>query len=62
MDEQFKELASLLQFRDKVKDRKERVEAKKAGTQSQEDKEMDEWDKEMKVRSTFTQPIASKEV
>ena len=47
-DENFKELAALLNFRDKEKDRKAHFEAKKAGTLSQEDQEMDEWEKEMK--------------
>jgi hypothetical protein len=53
MDAQFKELASLLQFRDKDQDRKEKAEAKRAGTLSTEDKEMEDWDKEMKVRDKF---------
>lgn len=48
MDAQFKELASLLQFRDKDRDRKEKAEARRAGTLSTEDKEMEDWDKEMK--------------
>jgi len=48
MDEQFRELASLLQFRDKEKDRREHIEAKKTGTLSVDDKEMDDWEKEMK--------------
>lgn len=48
MDSEFKELATLLNFRDKEKDRREQKEAGKAGTLSTEDKEMDEWDKEMK--------------
>ena len=49
LDDNFKELAAMLNFRDKQKDRKEFFEARKAGTLSQVDKEMDEWDKEMKV-------------
>jgi hypothetical protein len=50
MDEQFKELASLLQFRDKAKERKERLEKKNNNDElSVEDKEMDDWDREMKV-------------
>mmetsp|Transcript_24863 Transcript_24863/g.36768 ORF Transcript_24863/g.36768 Transcript_24863/m.36768 type:complete len:1065 (+) Transcript_24863:87-3281(+) len=47
-DENFKELASLLKFRDKEKDRRTVTQARKDGTQSQTDKEMDEWDTEMK--------------
>ena len=39
----------------KEKDRKEFFEAKKAGTLSTEDKEMDDWDKEMKVRAFLLQ-------
>lgn len=50
MDESFGELAQLLQFRDKEDERKKQFEAKKKGTLSQEDREMDAWDKEMKVR------------
>jgi hypothetical protein len=50
MDEQFKELASLLQFRVKAKERKERLEKKNNNEElSVEDKEMDDWDREMKV-------------
>lgn len=48
MDAQFKELASLLNFRDKEKDRRDHAAAVKAGTLSAEDKEMDDWEKEMK--------------
>ncbi len=48
MDSNFKELAALLSFRDKEKDKKARLEAQKSGTQSTEDKEMDDWEKEMK--------------
>lgn len=49
MDESFKEIASMLQFRDKERERKQREEARKTGNLSQEDKEMADWDKEMKV-------------
>ncbi len=49
LDDNFKALAEMLNFRDKEKDRKEFFESRKAGTLSQDDKEMDEWDKEMKV-------------
>lgn len=49
LDDNFKELAALLNFRDKEKDRREQFQAKRTGTLSQEDKEMDEWDKEMKA-------------
>lgn len=48
LDENFKELAALLNFRDKEAVRKEYFKAKKEGTLSAEDKEMDDWDKEMK--------------
>jgi len=48
LDESFKELAGLLQFRDKEKEKKSKLDAKRAGTLSQEDKDMDAWDKEMK--------------
>jgi len=51
MDEQFKELASLLQFRDKEQERQERAAARKKGAlPDNDDKEMEEWDREMKVR------------
>ncbi len=50
MDESFAELAQLLQFRDKEQERKEKHQAKKEGNLSVEDKEMDAWDREMKVR------------
>ena len=49
LDESFKELAGLLQFRDKEKEKQAKLEAKRAGTLSQEDQEMDAWDKEMKT-------------
>jgi hypothetical protein len=51
LDEQFDELAHLLQFRDKEADRRQKAEARKHGNliHSEEDLEMDEWDKEMKV-------------
>ncbi|KAL7544870.1 hypothetical protein ACHAWF_008236 [Thalassiosira exigua] len=48
MDESFAELAQLLQFRDKEQERVKKVEARKEGTLSRDDKEMDAWDKEMK--------------
>ena len=48
MDESFAELAQLLQFRDKEKERVKRAEARKEGKLSTEDKEMDAWDREMK--------------
>lgn len=47
-DDNFKELARLLNFRDKEQDRKARLEAKQTGTYTQEEQEMDEWEKEMK--------------
>ena len=49
LDDQFKELAAMLNFRDKDTERREYFQARKAGTLPQEDKEMDDWDKEMKV-------------
>jgi len=49
LDDNFKELAAMLTFRDKEQDRKEQRQAKRTGTLSQEDKEMDDWDKEMKA-------------
>ena len=49
MDETFAELANLLQFRDKEQERVKNAQARKAGTQSEADAEMDAWDKEMKV-------------
>ena len=54
MDESFAELAQLLQFRDKEQERVKKAEAKKKGTLSQDDMEMDAWDKEMKVRFFLT--------
>jgi nucleolar protein 14 len=49
MDDSFKEIASMLQFRDKEKEYKQREEARKSGNLTQEDEEMADWDKEMKV-------------
>lgn len=49
MDDGFQEIASLLQFRDKQKERKAREEARREGTMSDEEQEMAEWDKEMKT-------------
>jgi len=53
MDEHFDELAHLLQFRDKEADRRQKAEARKNGKLflSQDDQEMEDWDKEMKVLS-----------
>ena len=48
MDDSFKELAQLLQFRDKKEEKKERETLKAKGLLPQDDKEMAEWDKEMK--------------
>ena len=50
MDTSFNELASLLQFRDKEKERKDKFDRKKMGKLSADEMEMDAWDKEMKVR------------
>lgn len=49
MDDSFKEIASMLQFRDKEREYKQREETRKSGNLTQEDKEMADWDKEMKV-------------
>ena len=49
LDENFKELASLLTFRDKEQEYKRNKERKQKGLLTQEEKEMDAWDKEMKV-------------
>ncbi len=57
MDESFGELAKLLQFRDKEQERMEKSQKKKMGTLSQEDVEMDAWDKEMKVCFGFVKLI-----
>jgi nucleolar protein 14 len=48
MDESFKDLAQLLQFRDKKQERKEREALKAQGLLPQEDQDMQDWDKEMK--------------
>ena len=48
MDDSFKEIASLLQFRDKAKERKQQEDEKRDGTLTKEDTEMAEWDKELK--------------
>ena len=48
MDDSFKELASMLKFRDKEQEIKDHLQAKRAGTLSQADQEMADWDKEMK--------------
>jgi nucleolar protein 14 len=48
MDEEFAQLAGLLQFRDKEKDIRDHVQAKRNGTLSEADQEFVEWDKEMK--------------
>jgi hypothetical protein len=49
MDESFAELSQLLNFRDKEQERVQKREARKKGELSQEEMEMDDWDKEMKV-------------
>merc|ERR1719491_2658942 len=48
MDTSFAELANLLNFRDKEKERVKKVEARKEGTLTKDEAEMDDWDKEMK--------------
>lgn len=48
MDEHFHELKSLLQFRDKEKERQNKYQAKQTGTLSDDEKEMDDWNKEVK--------------
>ncbi|KAL3796535.1 hypothetical protein ACHAW5_004437 [Stephanodiscus triporus] len=49
MDESFAELSRLLNFRDKEQERVQKREARMRGELSQEEKEMDDWDKEMKT-------------
>ena len=49
MDESFKELSQLLDYRDKEKERAARLEAKRKGQLSKDEQEMAEWDKEMKT-------------
>ena len=48
LDQGFDELAQLLQFRDKEKDRKIQQDKKKLGQFNQEELEMADWDREMK--------------
>ena len=50
MDESFAELAGLLDFRDKERERVEKSEKRKKGMLDADEMEMDAWDKEMKVR------------
>ena len=50
MDESFAKLAQLLTFRDKEQERVKQRDARKEGTLTNDDMEMDAWDKEMKVR------------
>jgi nucleolar protein 14 len=52
LDDQFKELSQLLDYRDKEKYEKERFLAKRRGTQDETDAAMDEWDAEMKQYMT----------
>lgn len=49
MDESFGEIASMLQFRDKTKERKLREDRKASGQLDKEEQEMADWDKEMKT-------------
>jgi nucleolar protein 14 len=49
LDESFSEIASLLKFRDKNKERKEREDLKASGNLDKADQEMADWDKEMKT-------------
>ena len=49
MDESFAELAGLLHFRDKERERVEKSEKRRKGLLDEEEVEMDAWDKEMKV-------------
>lgn len=49
MDESFSEIAKMLQFRDKAKERKEREDKKASGNLSDDEQEMADWDKEMKT-------------
>jgi len=48
MDDQFREIANLLNFRDKEKERKEQIDARNAGTLPKAEAEMEDWDKEVK--------------
>lgn len=57
MDESFAELAGLLQFRDKEKERVEKSEKRKKGMLDDDEMEMDAWDKEMKVRKKETEAV-----
>jgi hypothetical protein len=52
MDESFAELSRLLNFRDKEQERIQKREARMKGELSQEEQDMDDWDKEMKVGAT----------
>jgi nucleolar protein 14 len=48
MDTTFQELASMLTFRDKEQEIRQRVQEKRTQQLSQEDQELDDWDREMK--------------
>jgi nucleolar protein 14 len=49
MDEQYGQLAELLQFRDKEKEIREYIDNKRKGNLTEEDQEFEEWNKEMKT-------------
>ncbi|GKY96000.1 hypothetical protein MPSEU_000560500 [Mayamaea pseudoterrestris] len=49
MDEQYQELANLLQFRDKEKEIREYTASRRNGTLTKEDEEFEEWNKELKT-------------
>jgi nucleolar protein 14 len=49
MDEQYQELANLLQFRDKEKEIREYTANRRNGTLTKEDEEFEEWNKELKT-------------
>jgi nucleolar protein 14 len=59
MDNQFSELATLLEFRDKEQDIRNHIAAKRAGTLSTEDQELAEWDKEMKQYLHIERKVAA---
>lgn len=57
LDDQFKELSQLLDFRDKEKYERELMQAKRDGRLEQEAAEMDDWDKEMKQYMYTSQKV-----
>lgn len=61
MDDSFKELANMLQFRDKEAEIRRHIADKRAGTLGEEDQEMEEWDKEMKQYQFLERKVAASE-